>query len=145
VVDSGRAAYRCRLRTLIGQIVLYLRRERREAFGLDEFLTLGLIGLSYGIAVLAQTYGFLSAFAAGLVLRTVERKFSSAGLPATQSFVAPGSVAEMATESRPRANGGNNAGTPFLDTNNLWFVTLLLLVIRPLAVLVGIAGCGVDV
>lgn len=30
------------LGTLVGQLVLYLRRERKEAFGLDEFLTLGV-------------------------------------------------------------------------------------------------------
>jgi sodium/hydrogen antiporter len=39
--------------------VLYLRVRHREAVGFDEFLALGLIALSYGIAVLAHTYGFL--------------------------------------------------------------------------------------
>ena len=36
----------------IGKLVLYLRRVHREAVGLDEFLALGLIALSYGIALL---------------------------------------------------------------------------------------------
>jgi NhaP-type Na+/H+ or K+/H+ antiporter len=52
--------------------VLYLRVRHREAVGFDEFLALGLIALSYGIAVLAHTYGFLAVFAAGLALRRTE-------------------------------------------------------------------------
>jgi sodium/hydrogen antiporter len=57
---------------LIGNLVLYLRVRHREAVGFDEFLALGLIALSYGIAVLAHTYGFLAVFAAGLALRRAE-------------------------------------------------------------------------
>ena len=49
-----------------GKLVLYLRRVHREAVGLDEFLALGLIALSYGIALLVNAYGFLAVFAAGL-------------------------------------------------------------------------------
>ena len=33
----------------VGKLVLYLRRVHREAVGLDEFLALGLIALSYGL------------------------------------------------------------------------------------------------
>ena len=62
---------------LIARLVLYLRREHREAVGLDEFLALGLIGLSYGFALLIHSYGFLAVFAAGLALRRVEREHSS--------------------------------------------------------------------
>ena len=40
--------------TLVGQLVIYLRRKHREALGLDEFLSLGLIGLSYGLALAAH-------------------------------------------------------------------------------------------
>jgi NhaP-type Na+/H+ or K+/H+ antiporter len=60
----------------IGKLVLYLRRVHREAVGLDEFLALGLVALSYGIALLAGTYGFLAVFAAGLSMRRIERKHS---------------------------------------------------------------------
>ena len=37
--------------TLVGRLVIYLRRKYREALGLDEFLSLGLIGLSHGLAL----------------------------------------------------------------------------------------------
>jgi NhaP-type Na+/H+ or K+/H+ antiporter len=60
----------------IGKLVLYLRREHREAVGLDEFLSLGLIALSYGVALLVHAYGFLAVFAAGLSLRRIERQHS---------------------------------------------------------------------
>jgi NhaP-type Na+/H+ or K+/H+ antiporter len=49
-----------------------LRAAHREALGLDEFLTLGLIGLSYGAALLCHAYGFLAVFAAGLAMRRIE-------------------------------------------------------------------------
>ena len=59
--------------TGIGRIVIYLRRTHREAVGLDEFLTLGLIALSYGAALQIHAYGFLAVFAAGLAVRRIER------------------------------------------------------------------------
>jgi NhaP-type Na+/H+ or K+/H+ antiporter len=66
----------------IGKLVLYLRREHREAVGLDEFLALGLIAVSYGIAILVNAYGFLAVFAAGLSVRWIERQQSAAAPPA---------------------------------------------------------------
>ena len=66
----------------IGKLVLYLRRVHREAVGLDEFLALGLIALSYGIALLVHGYGFLAVFAAGLSMRRIEREHSDAAPPA---------------------------------------------------------------
>jgi NhaP-type Na+/H+ or K+/H+ antiporter len=58
------------------RLVLYLRRASREAAGLEEFIALGLIALSYGLALLAGAYGFLAVFAAGLSMRRVERQHS---------------------------------------------------------------------
>src|SRR5690349_24087939 len=51
------------LGTLVGRLVLYLRRTHKEATGLDNFLALGLIGMSYGIAQLGNGLGFLAVFA----------------------------------------------------------------------------------
>ena len=61
------------LGSIVGKIVLYLRQHHREAVGLDNFLAVGLIGLSYGTALYASSYGFLAVFAAGVALRRVER------------------------------------------------------------------------
>jgi NhaP-type Na+/H+ or K+/H+ antiporter len=65
----------------IGKLVIYLRRVHREAVGLDEFLALGLIALSYGIALLVHAYGFLAVFAAGLSVRRIEREHSEVEAP----------------------------------------------------------------
>lgn len=154
--------------TLVGRVVLYLRREHKEGFGLDEFLTLGLIGLAYGTAILAHTYGFLAVFAAGLALRTVERKSTGENAPQGTSHIVPEKQAQAATdpekapahlvESVMGFNGqiervmevalmllvGTMLAPPFMETNSLWFVPVLLLFVRPLAVLAGVAGCHVD-
>ena len=156
------------LGTLVGRLVLYLRRERKEAFGLDEFLTLGLIGISYGLAALAHAYGFLSVFAAGLALRTVERKFSGARPPDAPSFIGPEEQTGIATDPEQATVHlvqsvmgfneqiervlevalvllvGTMLAPPFLSTSNLWFVPLLLFVIRPLAVILGVADHPMD-
>jgi len=65
------------LGTLLGRLVLYLRRKHKEAVGLDNFLALGLIGISYGLASLAHGYGFLAVFAAGVALRRLEQRASA--------------------------------------------------------------------
>ena len=82
----------------IGQLVLYLRRVHREAVGLDEFLALGLIALSYGIALLVNAYGFLAVFAAGLSVRRIERQHSDEVPPPGDVAHAARSVEEQATD-----------------------------------------------
>eukprot|EP01031_Cornospumella_fuschlensis_P001798 gene1798-2245_t len=62
------------LGTLIGRAILYLRVRHREALGSDEFIALGLIALTYGVALLCHTYGFLAVFAAGLALSRIDRQ-----------------------------------------------------------------------
>src|SRR4030095_16022028 len=60
------------LGALIGKLVLYLRTRHQEAVGLDEFLALGLIAITYGVAQLSFASGFLAVFAAGLALQRVK-------------------------------------------------------------------------
>src|SRR6187549_3811199 len=69
------------LGTLVGRFVLYLRRTHKEAVGLDNFLALGLIGLAYGVAQLANGLGFLAVFAAGVALRRIEQQETRAATP----------------------------------------------------------------
>ena len=56
----------------VARFVVYLRREHQHAQGLDDFVALGLIAASYGVAVLLHAYGFLAVFAAGLAMRQLE-------------------------------------------------------------------------
>lgn len=58
----------------IGKIVAFMRVRHEDTETFDDFLALGLVGLSYGVAVLAHAYGFLAVFAAGLALRKRERR-----------------------------------------------------------------------
>jgi NhaP-type Na+/H+ or K+/H+ antiporter len=55
------------------RLVLFLQTEKKQAMGMESFLALGLIALTYGIALHASVYGFLAVFLAGLSMRNVER------------------------------------------------------------------------
>ncbi|MDB5889178.1 MAG: sodium/proton antiporter, family, partial [Polaromonas sp.] len=74
---------------LVGRLILYLRMRHREALGSDEFIALGLIALTYGLALYLHTYGFLAVFAAGLALQRVGEK-PSAPAPFSAPAAAPG-------------------------------------------------------
>jgi len=89
---GGGLAIGAALGTGMGRLVLHLRTRHAQAVGHDDFLALGLIGLSYGAALLVTTYGFLAVFAAGVALRHVERRETTAGrhardVPAPESEV----------------------------------------------------------
>ncbi|HYH81923.1 MAG TPA: cation:proton antiporter, partial [Longimicrobium sp.] len=154
------------LGTLIGRLVLYLRKTHQEAVGLDDFLALGLIALAYGVALLAHGYGFLAVFAAGLALRRIERRATGGGEPprevvaaaasadaetlATDPEKAPAFMAQAAlgfTEQIERIGElavvlllGGMISWRSLPPSALWFIPLLLLVIRPAAVHAGLLG-----
>jgi len=152
---------------LVARLVLYLRRHHREAVGLDDFLALGLIALAYGCAVLIHAYGFLAVFAAGLALRRVERQASGERPPeevlavaqegeeaATDKAKAPAYMAQAVLGFNEQVERiaevavvvllGGMLGTVRLDWEMLWFLPLLLLVIRPVAVVLGLAGSALS-
>jgi NhaP-type Na+/H+ or K+/H+ antiporter len=144
--------------TLVGRLVIYLRRKHREALGLDEFLSLGLIGLAYGLALAAHAYGFLAVFAAGLALRRFERSITGDN-PPPHELVPTGPTEEIETDDdkapayMAHALLGFNEqlericevavviliGTLLLPSSipwsAVWFIPVLLLVIRPVAAL----------
>ncbi|HEU4620815.1 MAG TPA: cation:proton antiporter [Burkholderiaceae bacterium] len=53
----------------VGHLALRVRDDPNAPLGLEEFLTLGVIALSYGLALLVHGLGFLAVFAAGLAMR----------------------------------------------------------------------------
>jgi NhaP-type Na+/H+ or K+/H+ antiporter len=154
------------LGTLVGRLVLYLRKTHREAVGLDDFLALGLIALSYGVALLVMGYGFLAVFAAGLALRRIERSEAKGDAPpeevavaaaspdaeklATDPEKAPAYMAQAAlgfTEQLERIGEaavvlllGGMLSASFLPREAIWFLPLLFFVIRPAAVYLGTVG-----
>ncbi|KQP35410.1 sodium:proton antiporter [Pseudorhodoferax sp. Leaf274] len=56
------------------RLMLYLQSQKQQAMGMESFLALGLIAVTYGIAVQAHVYGFLAVFVAGLSMRYVQRE-----------------------------------------------------------------------
>jgi len=145
----------------------YLRRRWREAVGSDEFLALGLLAAAYGLALLLHTCGFLAAFAAGLALRRVAMASGAdvpvarvpvmTGVPATDEVDPQHVPAQMAQgvlgfhEQMERTVevalvllvGGMLTGA-YLPREAVWFVPLVLLVIRPAAVLLGLLGSRIS-
>ncbi len=147
----------------IGKLVLYLRRVHREAVGLDEFLALGLIALSYGIAILVHGYGFLAVFAAGLSVRRIEREHSEVVAPldvvrtgvaseeqATDPVTAPVYMARAVLGFNEQLERlGELAvvlvvGAMLADVetvkSGLWLALVLFVVIRPLTTMLSLAG-----
>jgi len=141
----------------IARLVIYLRREHKEAVGLDEFLALGLIALSYGIALLISGYGFLAVFAAGLSVRRAEREHAEVS-PSKAVKDAALSVEEQATNQHTAPAYMASAVLGFneqlerlgelavvvvvgamlarIDTiaPGLWLAVALFVVIRPLSI-----------
>lgn len=58
------------------RLVAFLRTRHGQALGLEGFFALGLIILSYGVALAIHGYGFLAVFAAGVAMRRVEHRSS---------------------------------------------------------------------
>src|SRR5215216_1363027 len=155
------------LGTATGRLIIFLRREHKEAVGLDDFLALGLIACSYGTALLLHTYGFLAVFAAGLALRKIEAStvgneqapdevVAAAAAEgrgeeiATDPETAPAYMAQAVlgfTEQLERIGEvavvllvGVMISVTAIPGDALWFVPLLLLVIRPGAAVMGMIG-----
>ena len=153
----------------IGKLVLYLRTRHQEAVGLDEFLMLGLIGVAYGAAQLAATYGFLAVFAAGLALQRSQRKPASEEVVAStdkkiEKALTDSSKEELATDPQLAGAYMTQAVRGFneqlerivevaivlivgamltlivLPKNAIGYLLLLFFVVRPLAVWLGLVG-----
>jgi sodium/hydrogen antiporter len=157
------------LGTAVGRLVLYLRRTHREAVGSDDFIAIGLIALSYGVALLCHAYGFLAVFAAGLALRGIEMRHSAGQAPDTVKRAAEASptAAEESATHPEKASAymteavrhvteqlerigeivivlivGALLGPATTSLQALGFSAVLLLIIRPVAVIVGLMGQG---
>lgn len=130
--------------TLVSRFVLYLRQTHRQAVGLDNFLTLGLIALAYGVAILSHTYGFLAVFAAGLAMRGVEMRRAGphrAGDNSTDGdapdAVHPGKAPGYMTEA---VLGFNEQIEKLLEVAAVVVLGVLLAVARPSWGAVGLAA-----
>ena len=155
------------LGALIAKLVLHLRTHHQEAVGLDEFLALGLIAITYGIAQLSLASGFLAVFAAGLALQRI-KEHSKRG---TQTSTAKVKMTLGAAGEKEMAVHASHAGTYLMDAvqsfngqlerlaelvvvmvtgamlsythvpdRAIWFLLLLFFVARPVSVWLGLLG-----
>lgn len=151
---------------LLATLSASLRKRIPKHEVLDDLLGLGLIALSYGIALSVHTYGFLAVFAAGVALRQAELRLihaptNSEGLlePETDEAKAPAVI-----PAEPTVSGGalvfkehlerlseltlvlllGGAATWHLADWRPWFLALFVLfAARPLSVLASMAGSGI--
>jgi NhaP-type Na+/H+ or K+/H+ antiporter len=153
------------LGALIGKLVVHLRTRHHSALGLDEFLSLGLIAISYGAARLCLASGFLAVLAAGLALRRVQERplAGTVSLDTGPNASEPG-PGDRATHSHHASAAMTHAVQGFneqlerlvelaivlivgamlpyvtLEANLGWFIPLLFLVLRPVSVMAGMLG-----
>jgi len=150
---------------LVGNLVVFLRTRHKEAVGLNEFLSLGLVAVAYGVAQLCVASGFLAVFAAGLALQRVKER-PRAGTRSLQSSPQARLPSEdaLATHSHHASAAMTLAVQGFNEQLEKlaelaivllvgamlsyespsraiwWFIPLLFLVLRPLAVAGGTLG-----
>lgn len=148
----------------IGWVVVHLRTRLGAQARWDQFLSLGLIACAYGAAQLSLASGFLSVFAAGLALHRVkEQPRVVAGLledkvttadartdRATHSHHASVAMTEGVREFNEQVEKVAELTIVLLvgamlphiaaSATIAWFIVLLFVLIRPLAVLAATPG-----
>lgn len=154
---------------LVGRLSLLLHDRNHQIFSLHEFLVLGVIALSYGLAELVYGYGFLAVFVAGYAVRRIEMRAtgfaaepedpagSTEETEEEAASRAPGRAAQYMAASLERFNGQLErilqaaivvlVGAVLVENltvHVLWLAPLLFLVIRPLSVLAGLTRSGIS-
>jgi len=145
-----------------GWLFLHLRARYDGVAELYDFLSLGLIALSYGVALALHTYGFLAVFAAAVALRQLEirrtgrlsdqqiRKIEEGPEPHAEQHHPLRLTSDVLTFNEQLERIAEVAVVTLLGAmlwhirtpgfHTLVFISLLLLLIRPVAVFVGLAG-----
>jgi NhaP-type Na+/H+ or K+/H+ antiporter len=148
---------------VIGKLVIFLRTRHHSAIGLDEFLSLGVIAISFGLAQVCLASGFLSVFFAGLALRRARDHPIAGTVPlasaptAEKGGDAPSTHSHHASGAMTRAVRGFNdqlerlaeLGTVLvtgamlhavvLSVAVLWVTISLFVIVRPISVFLGMA------
>jgi NhaP-type Na+/H+ or K+/H+ antiporter len=154
-------------RIVVG-LVLHLRENFHEALGMEEFLALGLIALSYGVSHLIHGIGFLAVFAAGVAMRRIEHSASGDTAPAevigsipvgddpvaaTDPETAPAYMAEVVLAFNQQLEHivefvmvlllGIMLSGSGISADGLVVAALLFVVIRPVSAMISLAGARV--
>ncbi|WP_369871190.1 cation:proton antiporter [Herbaspirillum sp. 3R-3a1] len=153
----------------LSRMVLFARQRFGLALGMEEFMAIGIIMLSYGVAELIHGIGFLSVFAAGLAMRQVESA-SSGDKPAGELIAAAQDSGKNAAAVHPEQApvyltetvlGFNQQLEHFaeffmvlligillseygLSGEGVLIAGLLFFIVRPIAVALGLLGSGTE-
>ena len=131
----------------ISRVASWLEESTDQPAVTEELLTLGMIGLSYGGALFIHSYGFLAVFASGVAMRFYadsepdESKHSDDLMKTVTSVNEQvGQLMEVALVVLIGAMLANHwsVGTHW------WVAIVLFFVLRPVAVLVGLAFNKLD-
>lgn len=129
---------------LVARVLAQLKRSGPLQF--EEFIVLGVITLSYGMALLVEAYGFLAVFAAGVALSHGERQWRAtvppaAGEAATDEPVVTPRLLALSEQFERLAEVALVLTVGVLLAQVRWsvsvllFAALVLLVARPLTVM----------
>lgn len=118
------------LATLCARLTFYLRTRHGEAVGLDGFIAIGLMAVTYGVALLVHAYAFVAVFAAGVALRHEELRATGEQRPAEAlEDVQHGERAEVAKDpERAHAWLAENMTGFTLEIEHLAEFSLMLLI-----------------
>ncbi len=151
--------------TALARLCVSMRESPRQHTLMDDFLGLGLIGVVYGVSVMAHTWGFLAVFFAAVALRQTELRLAIA----QRAMTAPDEASAASASQHPQSDhldqtmvsAGSLAfkehlerlselvlvllvgGSMFLDSWNWPAVSLavfLFVVARPVSVVMALAG-----
>jgi NhaP-type Na+/H+ or K+/H+ antiporter len=155
---AGGVAIGCLCGLIVGKLVVFLRRETREPIGLEEFLILGLVSLSYGLALAAETLGFLAVLAAGVGVRRIEvrqtQRMEEAPEPAKDALRSETAPAREVAQVLLAFNEhferiaelvavlclGALLSAGNFRFEGLALAALVILIVRPVSVALGLAG-----
>lgn len=146
---------------LIGTLVVFLRNRHQVALGLNEFLSLGTVAVAYGLAQLCLTSGFLAVFAAGLALRRIQEHPRIPLAPRQPlANTTPVHLHHASAAMKRDVQGFNEQleklaelvlvilvgamlGYVTVFPDLWWFTALSIFAVRPLSVVLGLAGSAV--
>lgn len=147
--------------SVLAQAVHRLRKADAEHGLLDDFLGLGLIGVVYGLSVLADAWGFLAVFFAAVAVRQTERRLAGTNEATAETLYPDSGSPTHRPGSAPTLSDGSLVfkehlerlselllilllgGTLFIDSWSWRAVAtalFLFLVARPLSVLTALLG-----
>jgi len=144
----------------LGKLSWMLRGKDPKHEVLDDFVGLGLIALVYGVCVLAQAWGFLAVFFAGVALRQTELVLSGAHKD-RQGLLVPEDMAHDPQAATPTVSAeslifkehierlseltlvlllGGMVSVQNWNWDTVGMAAFLFLVARPISVLLGLVG-----